>query len=268
LLAGAASPFDLEAGYCLNQLLALPLVDQVIPAEQVKPLQLLADDPARPGDLRIKAQEEVLRLTSLPVAGRPAAEYLWLRGVLAGAAGTTNAGDSDLPGQVEQYRPFLMKCFAFQDRWPETADYILQLAGNPNVPAGLRNAACSALSSWDQNVFNFQHPDARFDRMFHVYSGLLADSNPDLRIMGMAILFDRTMTIMDMQSPPEPTQHYGNLAVSALRQAIARETDTRVLRFFQSRLSMYEDRQTHPDLRRQMRELEMNHGGTNGGLHP
>jgi len=267
LLAGAASPFDLEAGYCLNRLLTLLLPDQLIPAALLKPVQALADDEERPAGLRIAAEEVVLRYSAHTQSGQSEAEYQWLRGVIETAAANTNVS-GDPHGDLDRLRPMFMKCFEFKDHQAETVDYVLRLASNTNAPAGLRNTACSALSSWDQQAFDFQSPDPLFDRMFNTYMELLKDPSPDLRIMGMSMLFDRTLTIMETQSPPERTREYGDKAVQALRQALAGETDARVIRYFQSRLDMYEDRQTHPERWRQIRELERNTTGTHGGAHP
>jgi len=239
LLAEATSPFDIESGYCLNRLLTMP--DQAIAEADTKKLQALAEDEGRTADLRIAAEEAVLKFSGLPEPKRSDAEYNWLRGVIDSASGTTNA-INDFPGYVDQMRPMFMQLFEFDSHRADTVDYVLQLVVNQNAPAALRDSACSALSSWDQKVFNFKSPDKQFERMFATYSDLLKDPSPDLRIMGVSMLFDRTLTIMATFSPPDRVHEYGTKAVQELQQALTVETDSRVKLF----LWIYEDQQKHP----------------------
>ena len=261
LLAGAASAFDLEAGYCLNRLLTMP--DQTIPNAALKKLQSLADDNERSASLRMAADDAALKFSGIPESDRDDAEYHWLRGIVQTASQSTNSS-TDFTGYFDEMRPLIYKMFEFKNERDETTDYILGLVSDQKVPAGLRDAACSALSGWDQNVFNFQNPDKRFDRMFNTYVGLLTDKNPDLRITGMAMLFDRTLHIMANQSPPASTEAYNQKAVQALQKAMAVETNSRVMLYFKSRMEIYNDEQQHPQTWNQMRALEINSSGTNG----
>jgi hypothetical protein len=83
LLKGAISEFDLESEYSLNRLLSLP--DQNVPSEKVKHLQALANDEERPAELRIRAEEIVLKFSGVPESGRSEAEHSWLLGVVEAA---------------------------------------------------------------------------------------------------------------------------------------------------------------------------------------
>lgn len=259
LLGGATSEFDLESEYCLNRLLTLS--DTTIPEIELKKLQSVANDDERPPDLRIAAEEAELKFSGTPEPDRSDAEYHWLEGAIHAAR--TNF-DGDVQSYMNRMRPLAYKLPQFKAKRGEAADYLLRLVADPTVPAGLRCAACSALSGWDQQVFDFQSPDKRFDHMFDIYLALLRDKDPDLRIEGVSMLFDRTLTIMSTQSPPQRAAEYARRAVQALQNAIDRETDSRVMLFFKSRMEIYKDRQAHPEFWNQMRELEMGGAGTNG----
>jgi hypothetical protein len=238
LLNGAASEFDLESEYSVNRLLSLP--DQMFSGEKVERLQSLANDGERPAELRIAAEEAVLKFSGVAESARSEAEHNWLLGVVEGAKRSARDTD-DLEDLLERMRPIIYKLFDLKSKQGDSADYILRLVADSSVPAGLRAVACSALSGVDEQVFNFDHPDERFERMFDTYLGLLKDKNPDLRISGMSMLFDRTVSILKNYSSPDLARQYGDRAAQALQQAIEVEKDSRVLNFFQSRLQFYED---------------------------
>jgi hypothetical protein len=69
---------------------------------------------------------------------------------------------------------------------------------------------------------------------------------------------------MAMQSPPASTQAYTRTAVQTLQQAMAGETNSRVMLYFKSRMEIYHEEQRNPQIWNQMRALEMNSPGTNG----
>jgi hypothetical protein len=264
LLAGANSKSELMSGYCLNRLNSLP--DQLLADDEIKKLQSLADNNGRPAEHRIAAEESVLKFSTPRASGRKEAEYLWLRGVMDAAGGSRNARLTP-DDYSERFRPIALKLLAFPDKRQEAADYLLRLAADQKAPPGLRTTACSALSSRDWDVFNFAHPDARFDRMFGIYLDLLRDTNADVRIMGLSMLFDRTLTIMATRSPPDVTAEYGKKAVLALQQAIALEKDKRVMTYFKSRLQIFNDRGRQrqlSEMRKEMLELEPPSSATNG----
>lgn len=257
LLVGAISEFDLESEYCVNQLLMLP--DTTLSETELKKLQSVANDDGRPPELCIAVEEAELKFSGTPESDRSEAEYHWLEAVIRAASVSTDF-NGDAQSYMSRMRLLAYKLLEFKAKRREAADYLLRLAADPTVPAGLRCAACSALSGWDQQVFDFQNPDKQFDHMFDIYLALLRDKNPDVRIEGVSMLFDRTLTIMSTQSPPDRTPEYGRRAVQALQNAIDRETDSRVMPFFTSRMEFYKDRQTNS----QLRELEMGGGATNG----
>ncbi|MGA2555836.1 MAG: hypothetical protein ABSG04_06125 [Verrucomicrobiota bacterium] len=261
LLANTTSEFDLLSGYCLNRLLAWP--DQTIPNNDLKKLQSVAGDGERPANLRIAAEEAALRFSGIAESGRSEAEYDWLRGVIQAGSQSPNA-NTNRQVSWDQMEPIVYKLFEIRIKWGETADYILRLVSDENAPTSLRTAACSALSSWDEQVFNFQSPDKRFDRMVNTYVDLLSDKSPELRIMGMSMLFDRTVPSMAMRSPPDRTKECTQKAVQALQKAMVVETNSRVMLYFKSRMAMHEDEEKHPERFRQMHELEMRSSGTNG----
>lgn len=233
MLAGATSEFDLLSAYALNRLMALPGAD-ISPADLTK-LQSLANDDARNPDLRILAEAVALQFSVATPSGRTAAEYAWLRGVLEAAAQQANANPTD---DYSKWYPFFTKMFAFQDRRLETADYALALAADENAPVTVRAAACSALSGVDSFVFQFQEPDARFDRMFTTYVNLLRDKSPEMRIMGEGMLIDRTVVIL-RENPSAANRPYLQKALAALQNAIKVETDPKVMPYLESGLEVY-----------------------------
>ena len=266
-LAGATSDLDLVSGYCLNKLPSFP--DQTISNEAAKRLRALADNPARPAGLRISAEQTALRYSGTTAPAQSEVEYAWLRGVLQAARQSTNAG-ADLQAYLVATSPMITRLFEFKNKQEETADYLLRLIADQTAPTALRAAAASTLSSWDSEVFNFKIQDERFDRMFATYIGLLSDKSPDLRIMGVVMLFDRTMTIMKTRTPPDRIRQYAQKAAQALTKAMAAETDERVKTFLGSRadtmlngnLILDNEVKEHLDEFRRIYQLQLDSRGT------
>lgn len=255
LLSGAMSEFDLISQYCLNELLKLP--DATISDADLKQLQIVADDNERPPELRIAAEQAFLKFSGVAEPDREGAERDWLWGIIQTANRSADIG-SDSWGYSQQMQKLIYKLLEFKTRREETTDEVLRLMADQKAPVELRRAAGSALSGWDQSIFNFQKPDAQFERMFETYAGLLQDKVPDLRILGVSLLFDRTLRIMSMMSPPEQRNEYAQRAVRAVQDAISRETDSQVMVFFKSRLEIYGYQSQHRELEERIRRLETN----------
>jgi len=106
--------------------------------------------------------------------------------------------------------------------------------------------------------------------MFATYIGLLSDKSPDLRIMGVVMLFDRTMTIMKTRTPPDRIRQYAQKAAQALTKAMAAETDERVKTFLGSRadtmlngnLILDNEVKEHLDEFRRIYQLQLDSRGT------
>jgi hypothetical protein len=260
LLDGANSEFDLMSEYCVNRLLTLP--DQTISSDDLKRLQSLADDPARPGDYRITAERDALKFSGTPESGRDEAEYAWLRGVIETERHSRNS-ITDSHGYFDRLRPMIYQFLGLPKMQTDAADYVLDVIADSHAPPALRTAAGSALSGWDQNIFDFVNPDQRFVRMFKIGLALMRDPDPDVRISGVGMVFDRTLTIMATRSPGSVTDDYSGRAVRAVQAAIAVEKDSRVMSFFQSRLEFLNMKQTNPQLWKQMHDLETGSHGTN-----
>jgi len=245
VLVAATSEFDLLSAVGLNRLMGLP--EAKITAANAGQLQALADEAGRDPNLRILAEETGLHFSESAASARTVAEYTWLRGVLEAARQNPASNPAD---DYQVWGPFFTKMFEFKDRKLETADYALGLVADEKVVTAVRATACGALSHVDEQVFRFDQPDERFDRMFTTYVNLLRDKTPEMRIEGLSMLFDRTVTILlhhpklrpNTVADPIVSQQYIQKAVDALQNAIKVETDPKVMNFLQGRLWIYQER--------------------------